>query len=55
MKKHVLLASASVIAMVMATAAYAGDPLISRIIDFINTAKRPLTMAVHRAELGADA
>jgi len=38
-----------------AAAAYAGDPLVGKMIDFINTAKRPLTMAVHRADLGGEA
>lgn len=31
-------------------AEYAGDPLVGRIIDFIRTAKRPLTMAIKRNE-----
>ena len=34
---------------------YAGNPLISMIFEFIRTAKRPLTMAVHRADLGDSA
>ena len=29
---------------------YAGDPLVGKIIDFIRSAKRPLTMAVKRNE-----
>jgi UDP-N-acetylglucosamine acyltransferase len=31
---------------------FAGDPLIEKMLDFISSAKRPLTMAVHRADLG---
>jgi UDP-N-acetylglucosamine acyltransferase len=34
---------------------YAGHPLVGTIFDFIRTATRPLTMAVHRADLGDSA
>jgi len=34
---------------------YAGLPLVGTIFDFIRTATRPLTMAVHRADLGDSA
>jgi len=30
----------------------AAEPMVARILDFIKTAKRPLTMAVHRADSG---
>ena len=36
-------------------AEYAGDPQVGKIIDFIRAGKRPLTMAVKRAETDADA
>ena len=35
-----------------AAADYAGNPLIAKVLDFIRSAKRPLTMAVHRADAG---
>jgi UDP-N-acetylglucosamine acyltransferase len=35
-----------------AIADHDGDPLVAKVLDFIKSAKRPLTMAVHRAELG---
>jgi UDP-N-acetylglucosamine acyltransferase len=38
-----------------AEAEYASQPLLATIFDFIRTAKRPLTMAVHRADLGDSA
>lgn len=31
---------------------YAGNPLIDKVLDFIRGARRPLTMAVHRADAG---
>jgi UDP-N-acetylglucosamine acyltransferase len=34
---------------------YATDPLVSRIIEFIRAAKRPLTMAIKRSEADEDA
>jgi UDP-N-acetylglucosamine acyltransferase len=34
-----------------AAATYAETPFVSSVIEFIQTAKRPLTMAVHRADL----
>jgi UDP-N-acetylglucosamine acyltransferase len=37
-----------------AEAAFSGSPLIDRIFDFIRTAKRPLTMAIKRAESGEE-
>jgi UDP-N-acetylglucosamine acyltransferase len=36
-------------------AEYGNDPLVGKIIDFIRTGKRPLTMAVKRNEAGEDA
>jgi len=38
-----------------ASATYRDTPFVSRMIEFIQTAKRPLTMAVQRADLGDDA
>ncbi|MGZ3410913.1 MAG: acyl-ACP--UDP-N-acetylglucosamine O-acyltransferase [Xanthobacteraceae bacterium] len=38
--------------MTRVAAEYAGNPLIDKVLDFIRTAKRPLTMAVHRADGG---
>lgn len=35
-------------------AEYAGDPLVAKIIEFIRTAKRPLTMAVKRSEANGE-
>ncbi len=35
-----------------AATTYGGDPLVAKMLEFINSAKRPLTMAVRRAELG---
>jgi UDP-N-acetylglucosamine acyltransferase len=34
-----------------ASATYSETPFVSKVIEFIQTAKRPLTMAVHRADL----
>lgn len=31
---------------------FSKEPMVAKILDFINTAKRPLTMAVHRADSG---
>jgi UDP-N-acetylglucosamine acyltransferase len=36
-------------------AEYGDDPLVGKVIDFIRTGKRPLTMAVKRNEAGEDA
>jgi len=33
---------------------YVNDPMIAKILEFIRSAKRPLTMAVHRADSGDD-
>jgi UDP-N-acetylglucosamine acyltransferase len=33
---------------------YSGDPLVGKIVDFIRSAKRPLTMAVKRNEAAED-
>jgi hypothetical protein len=37
-----------------AAATYRDAPLVAKVIDFIQTAKRPLTMAVRRADLGEE-
>jgi UDP-N-acetylglucosamine acyltransferase len=34
--------------------AYRDTPFVSKVVEFIQTAKRPLTMAVHRADLSGD-
>jgi UDP-N-acetylglucosamine acyltransferase len=34
-----------------ASATYGETPFVSKVIEFIQTAKRPLTMAIHRADL----
>jgi UDP-N-acetylglucosamine acyltransferase len=38
-----------------ASETYHGTPFVTRVIEFIQTAKRPLTMAVRRAEFGDEA
>jgi hypothetical protein len=35
-----------------AEADYAGNPLVAKVLDFIRSAKRPLTMAIDRAGTG---
>ena len=41
--------------VVKVAAAHAENPLVAKVLAFIRAAKRPLTMAVHRADAGETA